>query len=170
MNIFSELKRSKYKICTIIKKIWWKLEYGKRCTFGKRFCFRNMMLINICDTGNTKIGDNVFFNNGCSINSHCQIIIGDNCIFGENVKIYDHNHIFSEYDKPIYSQGYKNKMVEIGNDCWIGSNVTILPGSIIGCKTIIGAGCVIFDSIPEGSIVTTASRELRIKRRIRDGE
>ena len=38
-----------------------------------------------------KIGDNVFFNNGTSIAAKEKIEIGDNCIFGENVKIYDHN-------------------------------------------------------------------------------
>lgn len=48
-----------------------------------------------------KIGDNVFFNNGTSIAAKEKIEIGDNCIFGENVKIYDHNHVFKDLQKPI---------------------------------------------------------------------
>ncbi len=38
------------------------------------------------------IGDNVFMNNYCSINCLDEIEIGENTLFGEGVKLYDHNH------------------------------------------------------------------------------
>ena len=41
----------------------------------------------------TIIGNHVFFNNDCSINCKDEIIIGNNCILGENVRIYDQNSI-----------------------------------------------------------------------------
>ena len=37
-----------------------------------------------------------------------KVYIGDNSIIGENVKIYDHNHSFSDKNKLIKEQGYKD--------------------------------------------------------------
>jgi maltose O-acetyltransferase len=42
--------------------------------------------------------------------------------------------------------------VTIGNDVWIGGNVTILPGVTIGDNCTIGAGSVVTHDIPANSI------------------
>lgn len=94
------------------------------------------------------VGKNCFFNNDCSIAANEMICIGDNNLFGENVKIYDHNHKFDK-DSLIKSQGYSNSSVTIGDNCWIGSNVVILKGTIIENNCVIGAGCIVSGIIPE---------------------
>ena len=104
--------------------------------------------------GKVNIGSNVFFNNGCSLSSIKLIEIDDNTIFGENVLIYDHNHKFRKSDSSIKEQGYSLEEVKIGKNCWIGSNVVILKGVHIGDNSVIGAGCVVKDNIPENTIVT----------------
>lgn len=43
--------------------------------------------------------------------------------------------------------------VKIGNDVFIGANVTILPGVSIGSKVIVGAGTVVSHSIPDNSVM-----------------
>ena len=42
--------------------------------------------------------------------------------------------------------------VTIGNNVWIGGSVVILPGVKIGDKVTIGAGSVVVNDIPDGSI------------------
>lgn len=42
--------------------------------------------------------------------------------------------------------------VVIGDDCWIGGNVSILPGVTIGNGCTIGAGSVVTKSIPAYSV------------------
>ena len=37
----------------------------------------------------------------------------------------------------------------IGDNCWIGADVTILPGVTIGSNTIIGAKSVVTKDIPD---------------------
>lgn len=47
-----------------------------------------------------------------------------------------------EYDKPI----------TIGDNCWFGSNVTVIGGMTIGSGCVIGAGSVVTRDIPAHSL------------------
>lgn len=42
--------------------------------------------------------------------------------------------------------------VRIGSNVWLGANVTICPGAVIGDNSIIGAGSVVVGDIPANSI------------------
>ncbi|WP_428829622.1 DapH/DapD/GlmU-related protein, partial [Paenibacillus riograndensis] len=42
--------------------------------------------------------------------------------------------------------------VQIHDNCWIGTNVTICPGVTIGENTVIGAGSVVTKDIPANSL------------------
>lgn len=95
----------------------------------------------------------VFFNHHCSLTSLKNIYIGDDCIFGENVKIYDHNHNIDKKSIIFRKQGYNIASVIIGNNCWIGSNVTILPGVCIGNNVVIGAGSIITKNISDNTML-----------------
>lgn len=129
------------------------LRCNKCVSIGENFNFRYGFRVNCADSGKLIIGNNVFFNNDCSINVHKCVQIGDNCIFGENVKIYDHNHIFCNKGEPIYKQGFSDKAVKIGNNCWIGSNTVILPNTVIGDNVVIGAGTVVKGDIVSDNVV-----------------
>lgn len=133
--------------------------------FNGNFVARNGFCIRLCNNATIQFGNNVFFNNYCSITSMKKITIGDNCIFGENVKIYDHNHIYKESSKTIVEQGFSSDTVSIGNNVWIGSNVVILKGVSIGNNSVIGAGSVVNKSVPENSLVLS-NGQIRIIERI----
>lgn len=105
------------------------------------------------------IHDNVFFNNHCSVNCLDRIEIGENTIFGESVKIYDHNHQYSRGEQLMVERDkFKTAPISIGKNCWIGSNVTILKGVTIGDNVIIGANCLIHKSIKSDSVVMNAGQ------------
>ena len=42
--------------------------------------------------------------------------------------------------------------VKIGQNCWIGAGVVILPGVTIGQNSVIGAGRVVTRDVPEHEI------------------
>lgn len=116
--------------------------------------FRERFNLTISKHGKVRIGKNVFFNHDCSIACNgSSVTIGDGTMFGENVKIYDHNHCFRNKLIPIKMQGYTAVPVNIGSHCWIGSNVVILKGVSIGDNVVIGAGCVIYKDVPGDTIV-----------------
>jgi len=56
----------------------------------------------------------------------------------------------------------------IGNNVWIGANVTILPGVTIGDDTVIGAGSVVNRDIPSG--VVAAGNPCRAIRKITEAD
>lgn len=155
--------RALKKITVIFKILLFKLIYKGNFIVGKNFVFRsrfNLVLIN----GTLTIGDNVFMNNDCSVNCLGEIKIGNDCLFGEGVKIYDHNHVFSQLDIPVREQGYSIGKVEIGNNCWIGTNTIILNNVTIGDDVVIGANCLIYKNIPAGVIVKSKSENVITQR------
>lgn len=129
-----------------------KTQFGDRIEIGRDFRVRRRFT---CLIRNAKlsIGDHVSFNNDCSITVLGAVEIGSNTIFGENVRIYDHNHRFRKNEGLTREQPISIGRVTIGSNCWIASNVTILKGASIGDGCVIGAGCVIDCEIPAGSLV-----------------
>ncbi len=158
-----------YSILTIIEKIfqrinqmmkilYYKIKYGKRFKCGKRVKFRKRFQLNISDNGYVSIGNDCFFNNDCSINAHKKIIIGDNNIFGENVKIYDHNHIFN--DKKIdFKKNFNERSITIANNNWFGSNCVILSKAKIGSYNVFSANLSINEEYESENIVTLENKK-----------
>jgi acetyltransferase-like isoleucine patch superfamily enzyme len=122
---------------------------------GNKVEFRKYCNILLYENANLTIKPSVFFNNYCSINCLGKIEIGGHTLFGEGVKIYDHNHAYFFDEKKLVVERDKFKIgsIRIGDNCWIGSNVVILNNVEIGDNVIIGAGCLIHKSIPSNSIV-----------------
>ena len=86
------------------------------------------------------VGKNFVYGKNCIFDpSHCFLIsIGDNVVFSTHVHILAHDASTMKYN------GYtKIGLVDIGDDVFVGVNATILPGTVIGNKTIVGAGSVV---------------------------
>lgn len=124
-----------------------------KISIGSHCRMRNNFKILAFAGGKLNIGDHNFFNNNCSFNCLSSINIGNNNQFGEGVLFYDHNHNYSEPGKLVSEQGYKLGSIKIGNNCWIGSNVVILNGVQIGDNAVIGAGCILYKSVPPNTRV-----------------
>lgn len=142
-----------FHICSLLQMLFLKLIYGNKFFVGNSVTWRNNFSVMIAETGKVIIGDNCFFNNGCSINANKLVHIGEGTLLGENVKIYDHNHRFRDSNKSIKQQGFSNGEVIIGKHCWIGSNVVILKGSKIGDNCVIGAGCIVSGVVESNSLL-----------------
>ena len=92
---------------------------------------------------NVDIIDTFFFDP-----SHCFLItIGDNTTICPNVRLIAHDASTKK------SLGYtKIGKIVIGENCFIGDSVTILPNVKIGKNSIIGAGSVVTKPIPNNSV------------------
>jgi acetyltransferase-like isoleucine patch superfamily enzyme len=85
---------------------------------------------------------------GVYINAMNGFSIGDHSNIGPNVGILTVNHDFVDNAKFTASPP-----VIIGRFCWLGMNVSVLPGVQLGDFTIVGAGAVVTKSFTEGYCV-----------------
>jgi len=119
------------------------------------------------------LGKGLIVGNHSAIGAHSyvgcsgKIIIGSNVMFGPKCSLFAENHVFSNTNETIQSQGVKQKGIIIEDDCWIGSNVVILDGVRIGKGSVIGAGALISKDIPPYSQVIDKRDKLIIQRKKR---
>jgi acetyltransferase-like isoleucine patch superfamily enzyme len=112
-----------------------------------------------------EIGDRVGFNTGCYVNGYGGLVIGDDTIIGPGTFIHTANHEMGDLDRPISGQGWKAAPVHIGERCWIGMRVCILPGVRIGDGCVIGAGSVVVADLEDFAIaVGNPARVVRSRR------
>lgn len=99
---------------------------------------------------NIYIGENSHININCCVwaGEDSKIIIGDNLLMGPGVSIQAANH-GTKRGAIMMEQERTQKDIIIGNDCWLGSNVTIVAGVTIPDGCIVGAGAVVTKSIQE---------------------
>ena len=126
--------------------------YLNKIKIGRGVIFYPDCHVTIEKNAKILIGKHCFFNHGCSLNSMNSIAIGNDCIFGENVKIYDHNHNYKDTNTLIRKQKYSISAVKIGNNCWVGSNTIILPGVSIGNNVVIAAGSIVTKDIENNTV------------------
>lgn len=113
-----------------------------RVTYGKHISIGNDVLINA----------NAYF-----LDSNL-IKIGDRVLIGPDVKFYCGEHNIDakkRFAKRSDGSSYvisTTRPITIGNDVWIGGNVTLLAGVEVGDNVIIAAGAVVNKSIPNNSV------------------
>jgi acetyltransferase-like isoleucine patch superfamily enzyme len=114
------------------------------------------------------IGNNTGINMNAFLGGQGGIDIGDNVIIGPGIKIFSENHVFADPDIIIKDQGVTRIGVTIGNNCWIGANVTILDGVIIGQGCVIAAGSMVTKAIPAYSVARGVPAKI-VKKRVVQG-
>jgi len=98
-----------------------------------------------------KVGDNTAINNGFSAVALKSITIGNNVLIGINCSIMDSDGHHLEVNKrndgnpPAFP-------VHIGNNVFIGDDVTILKGVAIGDNAVIGSNSTVTKNVPRNSI------------------
>lgn len=102
---------------------------------------------------NIKIGNNVGIGEFAYLGGAGGLEIGNDCIIGQYLSCHPENHNYEQHAIPIRLQGVNRKGIKIGENCWIGSKVTILDGVEIGDGCIIAAGSIVTKSFPKNSII-----------------
>ena len=137
-------KKIRQKVQTKIKNYIFGYNIYRRAKFiGDNFVIGRHSGVN----KNTYIGNGVRFN-GVFIEGSGTVKIGDYCQFGKDVVIISSNHDYDDGDTIPY--GTKTIAIDtiIDSFAWIGSRVTILPGTKIGEGAIIQGGAVVHGEIP----------------------
>ena len=98
---------------------------------------------------NTHVGAGTFINAGCRFQDQGGIYIGERALIGHNAVIATLNHNMD----PARRANLLPAPVRIGDDAWLGANVTVLPGVTIGNGAVIAAGAVVSRDVEENTVV-----------------
>jgi len=89
---------------------------------------------------------------GAKLFLYDQFIVGDRVEIGSGLTVHTAEHKISDATVPLCKQGAIYAPVIIDSDVYIGSNVIILPGTIIKTRVVVGAGAVVKGILETGYV------------------
>lgn len=109
-------------------------------------------------SGEVVIGADCAINSGVVIYTGNGVRIGNAVLIAANCTLAPTNHQFSDPDQRIRDQGFQASRggIVIEDDVWLGANVVVLDGAVIGRGSVIAAGSVVRGTIPPYSICAGA--------------
>ena len=129
------------------------IELGDKVGLGKRGWFY-LPLNN--RAAKIKIGSGTSVGNDFVITANNSIAIGHDCLLSYRVTVMDHSHVTGAGFGPVTSGLTKGELVSIGDKCFIGCNVVIMPGVKLGENCVVGANSVVTKSFEAGSVIAGA--------------
>lgn len=109
-------------------------------------------------------GDGVYANFGLTCVDDTHIYVGSHTLFGPNVILATAGHPMMP---ELRKHGIQYNMpIHIGENCWLGAGVIVVPGVTIGDNVVIGASSVVTKDIPSNSVAM--GTPCRVVRQIND--
>lgn len=133
-------------------KVWAFVQIGENAVIGENCVIGNGSYID----RNVVIGNNVKIHNKALL--YDGLIVEDNCFIGPGACFT--NDKFPRYNKTRNLSGVSWCLKEGAS---VGANATILPDVNIGKNSVVGAGSVVTESVPDNSVA--CGNPARIKKR-----
>ncbi|MBD1840583.1 acyltransferase [Trichocoleus sp. DQ-A3] len=100
------------------------------------------------------VGDNCFIGRRNFYSAGALIKVGDYSLIGNDCKLLGSGHEYTSPFIPYHTAlTTTDGVIDIGTNCWLGVDVTILKGVQVGYGSIIGASTVVNCNIPPFSVV-----------------
>ncbi len=119
---------------------------GTRIIIGARTLVDSFVKIKPAGgSGDVIIGEDCALNSGTVLYTGNGIRIGDGVLIAANCTLAPTNHAFADPERRIRDQGFQPSRggIVIEDDVWLGANVVVLDGAVIGRGTIVAAGAVV---------------------------
>ena len=129
-------------------------------TCGRLFlrCKTIPIEVGAAKNGSLVLGQRVFINTGATVVANHSIVVGDDCLIGDLVAIFDSDHHPMEPSRPT-----RIAPVRLGTNVWVGRSATILPGVTIGDHAVIAAGSIVTGDVPARTLMAgVPARPIRI--------
>ncbi len=117
-----------------------------KCFTSRVIASENITIVNNCP----EVRKSLAVSGGCYIQATHGIEFGSNTIWSFNVTMVTSDHDFDDFR---LENSDKSGPIKIGDNCWVGSGVVILPKVTLGAKTIVGANSVVTKSFESGNVV-----------------
>jgi len=100
---------------------------------------------------NLTVGQRCWINRNCYLDLNDRIVLEDDVQLGPGTSIITTTHTIG----PPHDRAGRmvTAPVLIGSGCWLGANVTVLPGVSVGPGSVIAAGAVVTRDVPPNVLV-----------------
>lgn len=114
----------------------------------------------LCDYGfNVHFGKDNFIGPDSYFMDGASITLGDHEFIGPHCGFYTASHPMTYRYRNIGLE--KASPITVGDNCWFGAGVSVLPGVHIGKGCVIAAGSVITHDIPDNSLAAGVPAEVK---------
>lgn len=96
-----------------------------------------------------QFGKQIFINQNVTFVDLGGITLADQVLIGPNSRLITVNHLAS----PDKRRGLSVQPIKIQKNAWLGANVTVLPGVVIGENAIVAADATVTKDVPANTIV-----------------
>lgn len=107
-----------------------------------------------------QVGSGTAIGNDFVITANSSIQIGCACLLSYRVTVMDHSHVTGAGIGPVTSGLTEGKPISIGDKCFLGCNVVVMPGVVLGENCVVGANSVVTKSFEAGSIIAGSPAKL----------
>ena len=97
-----------------------------------------------------RVGEGTVVGDNALLDAHNYLTLGKEVNLSSNVVIYTGQH---DHRDPYFRSKGGKKSVEIGDRAWLGSNVLVLPGVVIGEGAVCASGAVVTKDVPPYTVV-----------------
>jgi len=94
-----------------------------------------------------EIGSNVLINYGCSFGVLRHVKVGNDVNIGTHCMLID--NAFHRLEPDRRNEAPPSEPIVLGDNVWLAARVIVLPGVSIGDNSVVGAGSVVTQSLPE---------------------
>jgi len=108
----------------------------------------------ICIGAGSAIGDDFV------ITSNASITVGRDCLLSYRVTLMDHAHVTGDGVAPVNSGLTSGRPIAIGDRCFIGCNVVVMPGVTLGANCVVGANSVVTHSFDDDAVLAGSPARL----------
>lgn len=130
---------------------------GKGVRLGNRVKIGDYSIVEVVmgrleSDGSIDIGDGTCIGEYSYLGGAGGLKIGKNTITGQYFSCHPENHIWTIEGIGKYN-GVTREGISVGDNCWIGSKVTILDGSKLGNNLVVAAGSVVKGVFPDNVLI-----------------
>lgn len=136
--------------CTVHPSV--DIQNPERVRIGKQSQLYKQVSIYPSPLGSFKMGDHSHVAPfGYFLIADNSVVIGDHVAIGPFCVFVCHSNAI-EGQSALYSENYLDADIQIGNNVFIGSHCTILPGSTIGDNVVVAANAVVKGNLEANSV------------------
>lgn len=99
------------------------------------------------------MGNNVSIHDFCYIDAVGGITVGDNVSIAHGSSLISFNHGWNDASLPIKYNPVTQAPIVIEDDVRVGCGVRIMPGVVLGSRSVIAAGSVVVKDVPPNTLV-----------------